>query len=199
MRLPLCFAIVVSLLVMGCGDDSDTMTDSGAPPADLGSDGGSDVVGGGDVDAGSVVDGSTDIDGGSDVDAGAADDAGAATDAGADAGDPRTCVGAGGMCVPVVPGSCADGMFAGEFDCGGGLGVTCCLPRARMPVCQMSGTESEGWYAPDGTLICFAPCAGEIAECRFAGTRSEGWYTTEAADCPRPIAPGLLDYADCAP
>jgi hypothetical protein len=199
MRCMRLLPVLVSLLFVGCGDGDGSTPDSGPPPIDLGLDANVDVDGGSDVDGGASVDGGGTVDGGPGVDAGS--DAGTTVDAGTDtdAGDPRTCVGAGGMCVPVVPGSCSDGVFAAELDCGGGLGVTCCLPRASMPECTMTGTESEGWYGADGTLICFAPCGGEVAECRFAGTRSEGWYTTEAADCPRPIAPGLIEFANCAP
>ena len=50
--------------------------------------------------------------------------------------------------------------------------------RAAIPVCDKIGSKSEGWYAPDGALICWVQCSGAVAECRFPGTRSEGWYSS---------------------
>ena len=43
---------------------------------------------------------------------------------------PVKCAAAGGSCVPLVPGSCATNHYgdALKYDCGIGLGVTCCLP-----------------------------------------------------------------------
>jgi len=44
---------------------------------------------------------------------------------------PTPCEAAGGACVALYPGNCADGTIgdATEYSCGGGLGVMCCLPR----------------------------------------------------------------------
>ena len=41
------------------------------------------------------------------------------------------CAAAGGECVAVYPGTCADGVIgaADAYSCGGGVGVMCCLPR----------------------------------------------------------------------
>lgn len=43
---------------------------------------------------------------------------------------PVSCASAGGMCVGLVPGACMGGHLgdANKYSCGGGLGVTCCLP-----------------------------------------------------------------------
>lgn len=44
------------------------------------------------------------------------------------------------------------------------------------PVCQKTGTRSEGWYRGDNLLV-HAPCEGKTPECKMSGTRSEGWYS----------------------
>jgi hypothetical protein len=43
---------------------------------------------------------------------------------------PLACSAAGGACVGLSPGSCPSMHYgdATKYDCGGGLGVTCCLP-----------------------------------------------------------------------
>jgi hypothetical protein len=43
--------------------------------------------------------------------------------------DPKAnpCVQAGGSCVALYPGTCPNGVTGG-YSCGGGLGVTCCMP-----------------------------------------------------------------------
>ena len=65
---------------------------------------------------------------------------------------------------------------------------------ADRPTCQNVGSRSEGWYAPDGTLICFARCAGAVAACEAAG-RSEGWYADmDGKGCPSAGPPRLIQY-----
>lgn len=43
---------------------------------------------------------------------------------------PTTCAAAGGGCVALVPNACPSGHYGdpSKYGCGGGLGVTCCLP-----------------------------------------------------------------------
>jgi len=41
---------------------------------------------------------------------------------------PSSCAAAGGTCVGIAPGACPSGNVAGALSCGGGIGVTCCLP-----------------------------------------------------------------------
>ncbi len=65
---------------------------------------------------------------------------------------------------------------------------------ADRPTCQNVGNRSEGWYAPDGTLICFARCAGAVAACEASG-RSEGWYADmDGKGCPEEVRPRLIEY-----
>ena len=211
------------LTLLGCGSeggDADAGTSSDAGPADAGTvaDAGTGVDSGTVTDAGSVADAGTLADAGSVADAGISIDAGppdagprdagsvrdaGPRDAGArDAGMAAGCVGAGGTCVPVVPGSCSTGIVGrGDwYSCGGGLGVMCCLPLRTAPVCRVVAATGEGWYAVDGTLICNAACDGAVLDCRNAGTRSEGWYTdTLAAACVSPPVDGLVQWTDCAP
>lgn len=151
------------------------------------------------------------LDAGSDapaIDAPAPDDAGldAASDAPADApadapvGNP--CVVAGGSCDPVVPGVCMDGIVGSpdRYSCGGGVGVLCCLPTSTPPFCDRVATAEEGWYAPDGTLICMTRCDGATVACEAIGTRSEGWYaSTTEAGCMTPPVDRLIEWTDCAP
>ncbi|MCC7536758.1 MAG: hypothetical protein IT379_11120 [Deltaproteobacteria bacterium] len=75
-----------------------------------------------------------------------------------------------------------------------GLGP--CAPAA--PECRAVGTRSEGWYAPDGTLICWARCGGAVAACGAVGSRSEGWYSsTDGTGCGG--GSRLVQWADCSP
>jgi hypothetical protein len=65
---------------------------------------------------------------------------------------------------------------------------------ADRPTCQNVGARTEGWYAPDGTLICIARCAGAVAACEAAG-RSEGWYADmDGKGCPSAGPPRLIQY-----
>jgi len=114
------------------------------------------------------------------VDAFAPHDAPSGTDAGND------CLNHGGTCVALAPGTCPAPNVEGTYSCGPGLGVTCCMAPATstMPVCMMTGTAQEGWYWPDGTLICTIACAGLTATCERIGTTSQGWYTTSGHGCP---------------
>jgi hypothetical protein len=128
-------------------------------------------------------------------------DVGASLDA-SDAGSPASsCEAAGGRCA-VVPGACAMGIVgnADWYSCGGGLGVMCCLPRTTAPVCRATGTAEEGWYGPDGALVCRATCAGATLTCENAGTRSEGWYASPpSAACGTIPVDGLVAWTDCTP
>lgn len=73
-------------------------------------------------------------------------------------------------------------------------------PPDTAPYCGAIGSFSEGWYQPDGTLICYAMCAGAVVACENVGTRSEGWYTVlPGAACTTPMAPNLVQWANCAP
>lgn len=109
----------------------------------------------------------------------------------------NACVAAGGSCVALYPGSCANGTVgnANQFSCGGGLGVECCLPPAACtPYCGAIGTRSEGWY--DGCtkkLICWAFCGGETATCSAIGSKSEGWYSSHGCH-----ASSLISWSDCS-
>ncbi len=101
----------------------------------------------------------------------------------------NACVNAGGHCVALVPSACPAPGHVGDatmYSCGPGLGTECCLPPAAstMPACMHVGTPQEGWYQPDGTLICVIGCAGLTAMCQRVGTTSAGWYTTTGHGCP---------------
>lgn len=112
------------------------------------------------------------------------------------------CESAGGRCVAVTPSACSDGVVGstGWYDCGGALGVMCCLPRTVAPSCRAIGTRSEGWYRADGERVCFASCAGASVMCANVGTRSEGWYTDVAsAGCSDPPVDRLVQWTDCSP
>jgi hypothetical protein len=130
-------------------------------------------------------------------------DAASPVDAASDAGPPpNDCVAGGGRCVPVVPGSCRGGITGDPtwYSCGGGLGVSCCLPANTPPECRNVGTRSEGWYQPDGMRICFAMCNGASASCEAIGTRSEGWYADVAtASCGSTPVERLIEWINCAP
>ncbi len=126
----------------------------------------------------------------------------ASTDAAlADGSTPR-CESAGGRCVALVPGSCADGIVGNAewFSCGGGDGVMCCLPTTTPPSCRAIGSRSEGWYRANAVLICYARCEGANLICTNIGTRSEGWYTDVAtAACSDPPVERLVRWERCSP
>lgn len=112
------------------------------------------------------------------------------------------CERAEGRCVAVTPSACSEGVVgsAAWYDCGGGVGVMCCLPRTTAPSCRAIGTRSEGWYRADGERICFANCAGASVVCANVGTRSEGWYADVAsAGCSDPPVERLVQWTDCSP
>lgn len=181
---------------------SDAAADASAPDAR----GVEDAFGASDAPATSDVGADLDAaseDAGVSEDSGAGDgDAAVVPDAGAgDAGPPaNACEAGGGRCVAVVPSACARGVVghADWYSCGGGLGVMCCLPTRTAPACREIGTADEGWYQPDGTLVCRASCARATLTCENAGTRSEGWYATPpSASCG--AVEGLVEWTDCAP
>jgi hypothetical protein len=62
------------------------------------------------------------------------------------------CEAAGGSCVALAPGACADGTVgdANDYSCGGGLGVMCCLPPVAGECPQLS-PPAPG-FCPDGTV-----------------------------------------------
>ena len=74
-------------------------------------------------------------------------------DAGNDASTKLSCEGSGGQCVGLAPGACAAPNQSGDatiYDCGGGIGVQCCLPPkvdagadAKLS-CTGSGGECVG-------------------------------------------------------
>lgn len=193
---------------LGCGGE--TTSDAGAPRDAGAIDAGAETDDGGADDAPSLdaptledaaLDAAIPIDATA-QDAGPAD-VGAVLDASSDAGAPvSACEAAGGRCVAVVPGACAMGIVgsADWYSCGGGLGVMCCLPPTTAPVCRATGTADEGWYRPDGALVCRATCAGATLTCQNAGTRSEGWYATPpSAACGTIPVDGLVEWTDCTP
>lgn len=62
--------------------------------------------------------------------------------------------------------------------------------RACIPVCDATGTRSEGWYdSCTGGLIMWSNCARSKAVCRGEGTRSEGWYDALTGE--------LIKYGNC--
>jgi len=66
---------------------------------------------------------------------------------------------------------------------------------ADRPTCQNVGSRTEGWYAPDGTLICLVSCGGAVAVCEAVGSRSEGWYADMARrGCPGSGRDRLIQY-----
>ncbi|MBK7585706.1 MAG: hypothetical protein IPI67_36655 [Myxococcales bacterium] len=98
----------------------------------------------------------------------------------------NACEAAGGSCVGLYPGNCADGEIgsATEYSCGGPVGVMCCLPKAPAPECQTDAdcrleadychgcdcralSENESVPACDGPGVkCFAdPCGFKTAAC----------------------------------
>jgi hypothetical protein len=126
-------------------------------------------------DSSTVSDASTANDAASANDAATANDAASTTDAGND------CLNHGGTCVALAPGTCPAPNMSGVYSCGTGLGVTCCTPgtsTSMQPVCAMTGTANEGWYLPDGTLVCLLTCAGHTTRCEYVGTAQQGWYST---------------------
>ena len=186
------------VVTVGCGDDDVPAADGG--PADAGS------VDAGSVDAASVDaahDAASPDDAAIPEDSASPEDSATPVDAAAgDAGTVNACVAAGGSCVALVLGACATGVVgsADTYSCGGADGVECCLPPDTAPYCGAIGSFSEGWYQPDGTLICWAMCAGAGLACENVGTRSEGWYTAlPGAACTTPMAPNLVQWANCAP
>ncbi len=69
---------------------------------------------------------------------------------------PNECEAAGGSCVALYPGSCADGVVgdANTYSCGGGLGVECCLPKTTNP-CEAAGGSCVALYpgsCPNGQI-----------------------------------------------
>jgi len=65
------------------------------------------------------------------------------------------------------------------------------------PQCRFPGSRREGWYQPDGTVICLVPCRGATASCDLVGSRSEGWYASiDTAGC---MGTRLIEFANCAP
>jgi hypothetical protein len=179
-------ALVVALgLVASCKDDPALVEDAGAGTVGP-SEGGADS--GGFADGG-ALDGTTD--------AAVPVDSGSPTDS----GPLNACKRAGGSCVAEDAGACATGLVGGPaYSCGGGA-LECCLPRNTPPSCNAIGSKSEGWYAPDGKLICYATCAAATVTCEAIGTRSEGWYATpsSAACPPPPDVPRLVQWTDCSP
>ncbi len=61
--------------------------------------------------------------------------------------------------------------------------------KQPMPVCDMVGTEKEGWYM-DGRLLTYDTCSCR-AVCSRIGTGEEGWYSS----CTRE----LIKYEKCSP
>jgi formylglycine-generating enzyme required for sulfatase activity len=75
----------------------------------------------------------------------------------ADCDAPSACVNAGGTCVGIYPGACPNGTLDGTLSCGGGVGVTCCVPGS---------TTTDGFVAiPAGTFTMGSP---EGENCRSA-------------------------------
>jgi hypothetical protein len=60
---------------------------------------------------------------------------------------------------------------------GGGDSGSC------APVCMDIGTANEGWYEPNGAVICTVPCSGLAVTCEHVGQGSQGWYTTTGHGC----------------
>jgi hypothetical protein len=119
------------------------------------------------------------------------------------------CEAAGGSCVALYPGSCADGEVgdATEYSCGGGLGVMCCLPKQTQNECESKGggcvaltptscsdgisTGAEGYSCGGGLgVTCCMPYSACTPECRAIGSRSEGWYN--------PCTGALICWANCS-
>jgi hypothetical protein len=119
------------------------------------------------------------------------------------------CEAAGGECVGLAPGNCADGEVgdANDYSCGGAVGVMCCLPKQTQNECEQKGgtcgaltadscpgaisTGAEG-YSCGGMLgvTCCMPYQACVPECRAIGSRSEGWYN--------PCTGDLICWANCA-
>jgi hypothetical protein len=68
------------------------------------------------------------------------------------------CAEAGGSCVALYPGNCADGVVgsADEYSCGGGLGVMCCLPKPEPVTCGgfRGALCAEGQYCDPEPGMC---------------------------------------------
>lgn len=79
-------------------------------------------------------------------------DSGVVEDAGVDA-----CASAGGSCVAVAPGACPGGRAGPANACGGGVGVTCCLPAAPVD------GGADACASAGGTCVAATPgsCASE--------------------------------------
>ncbi|MBI5482216.1 MAG: hypothetical protein HY906_25395 [Deltaproteobacteria bacterium] len=119
------------------------------------------------------------------------------------------CEVAGGECVALYPGSCADGEVgdANTYSCGGGLGVMCCLPKQTQNECEAKGgscvaltttscsdgiaTGAEGYSCGGGLgVTCCLPYSACVPVCDAVGSRSEGWYN--------PCTGSLICWANCA-
>lgn len=64
-----------------------------------------------------------------------------------------SCADLGGQCVAVVPGACADGKALGADKCGGGIGVTCCIPGAT-PDTTCTPLPTSGGSANPASAYC---------------------------------------------
>ena len=96
------------------------------------------------------------------------------------------CEQAGGACVALYPGSCADGEIgdANTYSCGGGLGVMCCLPRPA------SSPLSPDWCA-DGTIAQGASSFIDWADGKQCEIPGAHCLTKDASACPQlaPLSP----------
>lgn len=86
----------------------------------------------------------------------------ATADASSDAGGKVSCTGSGGQCVGLSPGSCPAPNQTGDatiYDCGSGVGVSCCLPPAKDAAsdAKLSCTGSGGECVALVPGSCVAP------------------------------------------
>jgi hypothetical protein len=99
----------------------------------------------------------------------------------------NACEQAGGACVALYPGACADGEVgdANRYGCGGGLGVMCCLPRPQ------GSPMSPDWCA-DGTIASGEPTFIDSADGKQCDMPSVHCVTRDNGACPQlaPLPPG---------
>ena len=139
-------ALILALgLLVGCGSRTPGRSDGGAgdgplPPHDAGAEAS--------VPDGAASDAQHD---------GPRPDGPRQHDSGSDGATLTPCEQAGGTCVGVYPNDCPGGTLVG-LSCGGGVGVTCCMPGDGGTGCHPSGGCSNG-------PRCGAACCGTGERC----------------------------------
>jgi hypothetical protein len=102
----------------------------------------------------------------------------------------NACQAAGGSCVALSPGSCANGTVvdANTFSCGGGLGVECCMPGAGDDAGADAGADQAdaGQDASAASCQVDSDCQGFLPQtcevCSDGSTACAAW-SCQAGQC----------------